>query len=91
MKTIRYIMLTVMLAGITMTFSSCGEGAEPEGTYIEVSALPQIIVDYVVNNYPGAVIEDAEVYPNGDYELALDNGLELIFDAAGTFIEESAD
>ncbi len=87
MKTIRYMLMTVMLAGLTFAFSSCnGEGNEPEGVPVEISALPQSILDFVSDNHPGTQIAEAEVYPNGDYEVMLDDGLELVFDASGNYV-----
>lgn len=55
---------------------------------IEISDLPQVILDYVATNYPDAAIEEAgKDLDNGDFIVILDNGLVLIFDKDGVFLE----
>lgn len=62
---------------------------------IAVSALPQAVRDYVVANYAGQTITEAykKTLQDGSilYLTELSNGVELIFDANGKFIEEHKD
>ncbi|MGB1241275.1 MAG: PepSY-like domain-containing protein [Chitinophagales bacterium] len=55
---------------------------------IPVEELPSLITDYIAANYPTAVILEAEQEDDGEYEVTLDNGLEIKFDADGNFLEE---
>ncbi|MDB4291796.1 PepSY-like domain-containing protein [Maribacter sp.] len=55
-------------------------------TKVKSTDLPQTILDYVVTNYPNATISKSEVEDNGNYEVKLDDGNELIFGADGTFL-----
>jgi uncharacterized membrane protein YkoI len=61
---------------------------EYDNSYISTDDVPQAILDYISTNYPDASIlfiekdiEDGVV----EYEVYLDNGLELDFDANGNF------
>lgn len=54
--------------------------------HINSASLPQPVLDYIVTKYPGALILKAEVEDNNNFELLLDNGLELVFDAQGNFL-----
>jgi hypothetical protein len=54
--------------------------------HVSTASLPQKILDYVTENYPGVTIREAELEDNGNYEVYLRNGLELIFDANGNFL-----
>lgn len=54
---------------------------------IEASELPQVIRDYIATNYPNNTIIEAEREDDNSYEVTLNNGVELKFDAEGTFIE----
>lgn len=61
---------------------------EDDWENIEISDLPQIILDYVATNYPDATIDEAGKDPdNGDFIVILDNDLILIFDKDGVFLE----
>ena len=53
---------------------------------IAVSELPQAILDYIATNYPDNSIVEAEKEDDGSYEVTLNNGAELEFDAAGNFV-----
>ncbi len=56
---------------------------------IDPADLPQGILDYIATNYPDATIEEAGKDPEtGEYIIVLDNGLCVIFDADGNFVEE---
>ena len=55
-------------------------------TKVTPEALPQVILDYVTTNYANATISKSEVENNGNFEVKLNNGTELIFKADGTFL-----
>lgn len=60
---------------------------------VNVSELPQPILDYVTQNFPNTTIIRAE-YDRDDretYEITLANGVELYFDANGDFIRQEQD
>ena len=54
---------------------------------IAIDDLPQAVRDYITANYPGNTIIEAEREDDGTYEVTLNNGLELKFDAEGNFLE----
>ncbi|MFD2519204.1 PepSY-like domain-containing protein [Salinimicrobium flavum] len=54
-------------------------------TYVNTTALPQPILDYIVAHYPGQTIVEAEIEDNNNYEVKLSNDVELVFDSEGTF------
>jgi hypothetical protein len=54
--------------------------------HVSTSSLPQKILDYITANYPNITIRKAEVEDNNNYEVYLNNGLELIFDSEGNFL-----
>jgi len=54
---------------------------------IEVSELPQAILDYIATNYPNNTIIEAEREDDNTYEVTLNNGVELEFAADGTFLD----
>lgn len=58
---------------------------------IDPSDLPQNILDFISNNYPGINIEEAELENNGNYEVELENDVELIFDGDGNFLGQAQD
>lgn len=58
---------------------------------IEISELPQAILDYVANNYPDETIDDAGKNRDGEYGIILSNDVILIFDADGNFLEAYED
>jgi uncharacterized membrane protein YkoI len=61
---------------------------------IEIKDLPEPITNYILENYIGYDIEEAEKIENNDgvyYEVEIENGdkeIELLFDSEGNFIEE---
>ncbi len=81
--------------GIELYFDSEGNfiSAEDENgeENIDPASLPQIILDYIMTNYPNETIIDAELESNGEYEVTLSNGLELYFDENGNFLREEDD
>ncbi len=54
---------------------------------IEVSELPQVILDYIATNYPNNTIIEAEREDDNAFEVTLNNGVELEFDPDGTFLD----
>lgn len=95
MKNTRIISL-VFLAFIGL--ASCTKNGEdgmnnlPEGVALKADAmvkvgnLPQIILDYVTENYPERTITKSEEEDNGHFEVKLSDGTELIFDGSGDFL-----
>lgn len=65
-----------------------GEDDDDGDDKIAVEDLPVVITDYIAANYPGTTIVEAEREDDGGYEVELDNGIELEFDADGNFIKE---
>lgn len=53
---------------------------------IAVSDLPQVIRDYIATNYPDNTIVEAEREDDDNFEVTLNNGVELEFDASGNFL-----
>lgn len=58
---------------------------------IDISELPQNIINFVNQYYPGIAIEEAELENNGNYEIELENDVELIFDSNGNFLGQAHD
>lgn len=57
-----------------------------DGTVIDAATLPQAAKDYLAANYTGQTITKAEKENNGNYEVTLNNGVEVYFDSAGAFL-----
>ena len=55
---------------------------------IDVSELPQSVLDYLAANYPDAEIKKAFTNEDGEYIVKLDNRMVVIFDANGNFVDE---
>jgi hypothetical protein len=53
------------------------EDGDENDVAIPLNQLPQTINDYLASNYADAQIVKAEIEPNGDYEVRLDNGLKI--------------
>lgn len=60
--------------------------AESSDDHVNSAALPQAILTYISTNYPENTIREAEVEENGRFEVELNNGTELVFDAQGNFL-----
>ncbi|MCJ7758076.1 MAG: PepSY-like domain-containing protein [Gillisia sp.] len=81
-----------------LTFTSCSKDSNSETTNplnstalradssIKTATLPQTILDYISTNYPDITVKKSEIEDNGNYEVKLNNGAELIFDAEGAFL-----
>ncbi|GBF21571.1 hypothetical protein C21_03757 [Arenibacter sp. NBRC 103722] len=97
MKTLNNLSI---LALIGLAFlGSCSKNASPTDgqlalagitaladTKITSTDLPQIVQDYVATNYPNSTVSKSEMEDNGNFEVKLNNGDELIFGADGAFI-----
>lgn len=80
-----------LLSGLEVTFDIDGNFLEEKmEESAEVSEWPTAIDAYLTLNYPDTLIEQVEL--DGDeYEVELDNGLAIIFDIDGNFLEEDLD
>ncbi len=59
--------------------------------YLDPSELPQNIQDFITQYFPGVGIDEAERENNGNYEVELNNDVELIFNADGEFLGKGED
>ena len=59
--------------------------AQRSDDHISTASLPQAILDYISTNYPENTIKEAEIEDNNNYEVELNDGTELVFDAQGNF------
>jgi len=64
-----------------------GDNDDRDDDDIAPSELPQVIRDYIAENYPDQTIIEAEKEDDGGFEVTLDNGVELEFDAQGNLEE----
>ena len=86
-------------SGTELIFDSKGAflGIDDDGsndfgdTKILPSNLPQTILDFITANYPSSSITKAELENNGHYEVKLNDGTELVFDANGVFLGQGVD
>lgn len=98
MKKLKFLGLAL---AATLTFSACSSDdssgdtgtevdlnltAQLSDQYINTAALPQAILNYISTNYPNNTISEAEIEDNNNYEVKLNDGTELIFDAQGNFL-----
>ncbi|GAB2762285.1 PepSY-like domain-containing protein [Salinimicrobium soli] len=85
------------LLGVFMIFQACSESddtTEPNlnavafsaDTHVRTATLPQSILDYVTENYPGLTIIEAEIEDNQNYEVYLSDHTELVFNSQGEFL-----
>ena len=63
-----------------------GGNDDNDSSNIDPASLPQIILDYITQNYPNTTITEAEIESNGNYEVSLSNDVELYFDQDGNFL-----
>ncbi|GAA4320024.1 hypothetical protein GCM10023115_46810 [Pontixanthobacter gangjinensis] len=88
-----------IIAGGLLFLAACSDDDNDPGTgvdldsrvfkadvHVSTSSLPQDILDYVTENYPGTTIREAEIEDNNNYEIHLSNGIELVFDQDGNFL-----
>lgn len=96
------IKILALLLATSLVFASCDKDDDDNNTddksqvhsvmYMSVSSgnYPAAIDSYVAANYSGSTILEVyqEDYSNGTttYEVELDNGMELYFDASGSYI-----
>jgi len=81
-----------------LTFASCTKDSDPDtvnplnstairaDSSIKTATLPQEILDYISTNYSDITVKKSEIEDNGNFEVKLNNGVELIFDADGAFL-----
>lgn len=60
---------------------------EDDDQVIDPSTLPQMVIDYISTNYLNETILQAKIESEGSFEVTLNTGLELHFDANGNFTE----
>ncbi len=78
-----------LLSGIELIFDLDGNFlAEELDNDEELTEWPAAIDEYIASNYPDAQIEEIELN-NKEYEVELDNGVELLFDLDGNFLAEA--
>lgn len=85
--------------GLELVFDQDGNflGIDDDGDedfgdeHLSVSDLPQNILDFIEQYFPGVEIEEAEKENNGNYEIELENDVELIFDSNGNFLGQGED
>ena len=86
MKKVLMTMLFVLAVGFTMMFSSCGGDK-----VITEDQLPETAKTYIQQKYPNASIlivkQNAEMLESTEYEVTLDNGLELKFNKEGMLVD----
>lgn len=95
MKTIKIISLAVLSVFAIVSCSKDNEDTPndlPEGFAVKADAkvkvgdLPMAILDFVTREFPERTIDEAEEEDNGNFEVELSDGTELIFDASGNFL-----
>lgn len=59
---------------------------DEDGEEVFASSLPAQIIQYILDNYPNTTIVYSEKENDGNFEVNLDNGLELHFDSDGNFL-----
>lgn len=94
----KYLIKLFFVLTAILTFTSCSKDSDPEtinplnstaikaDSSIKTASLPQAILDYISTNYPDITVKKSEIEDNGNYEVKLNNGVELIFDAEGSFL-----
>jgi len=95
MKTIQKMSLVALCV---LTVVSCSKNSEdvindlPAGfalkadAKVKVGDLPMAILDFIAREFPELTIDEAEEEDNGNFEVELSDGTELVFDANGTFL-----
>ena len=67
--------------------SAFGDSDMSAWTEIDESDLPQVVLDYIADNYSDETVHHAWVDDNGGYVVLLDNRTALRFDNTGAFVE----
>jgi hypothetical protein len=92
------IIKSIFVLTAILTFTSCSKDSDPDtvnplnstavraDSSIKTASLPQPILDYISTNYLDITVKKSEIEDNGNYEVKLNNGVELIFDADGAFL-----
>uniref|UniRef100_UPI004048BE1B PepSY-like domain-containing protein n=1 Tax=Mariniflexile sp. TaxID=1979402 RepID=UPI004048BE1B len=98
MKTTKTVLLSLMIATSLLSCTKNDPNATPNGptnanltasradNAINVATLPQAVLDYIATNHTSQTIATSGIEDNGNYEVTLNNGIELIFEANGTFL-----
>ena len=76
----------ILTNGVNVEFDKAGEWKEIEArhSFIPLTALPQRIADYIRKNFPDNTVISVDK-DTREYELKLNNDLELKFDRNGNF------
>ena len=76
--------------GTEIEFDASGNWTSIDCEFANLPAgvLPETIITYIENNYPGSKAYKADK-EFGGYEVGITGGLELIFNTAGEFVRES--
>lgn len=94
----KHIIKSFFVLTAILTLTSCSKDSDPDTTdplnstairadsSIKTASLPQAILDYISANYPDITVKKSEMEDNGNYEVKLNNEVELIFDADGAFL-----
>lgn len=95
MKTIQKLSLVAITV---LTVVSCNKNSEdvlndlPAGVALKADAkvkvgdLPMVILEFVADEFQELTIDEAEEEDNGNFEVELSDGTELVFDANGAFL-----
>lgn len=98
MKITKIVLPALIVATSILSCSKDDPNATPDGptnanliaaradNSINVATLPQEVLDYITTNYPDETIATSEIEDNGNYEVELSSGLELVFNSSGTFL-----
>lgn len=78
-------------SGAFLGIDNDSNGNDYGDSNIPPANLPQIILDYVATNHPNKTIVDAELENNGHYEVQLNDGTVLVFDANGALLGTGVD
>ncbi len=94
MKSFKIVLAVIFLLPLLQSCSDNEDTLAPDlnavaftaDTSVSTSTLPQSILDYITENYPGLTIVEAEIEDNQNFEIELSNGIELIFNSQGEFL-----
>lgn len=95
MKTIQKMSLVVISVFIAVSCSKNSTDANNDlaagfalkaDAKVKVGNLPVAILEFVAREFSNLTIDEAEEEDNGNFEVELSDGTELVFDADGTFL-----